>query len=351
MRVVRSLESRMDAIMSVLGHVASSGSYSEGVYCTKVRAQIEEITGRYPVMANSCGSALYLVFKYLRECEEHTEALVQNNTFYASGASALEAGIKVHLVDSRDDCPSMSVDSLIEAHKFTRANVVVLTHVAGWLAKDYERIYQYCQIHKLVLVEDCAHAFGVTGAGGLGDYACFSFYPTKAVPCGEGGAVTSQNREFLKWADRFVKYGKYVENGVMKYDRGMNLRMSEWDAAVLSVQLEHLPEILAARREDARALQSIAPCMLEGESNYYKYPVKKEHAFGLKRVGKVYAESDQLLHSLKAYASGDLVGTPVSLVNSVVWAYGHDCLPCGEGLYKALSVNEIRNLLDDRNAS
>lgn len=340
MKIVTSLENRLPEIQAVLTDVATSGQYAEGRYCEAVREELGMLWCKHVVLTNSCGSALYTVFKYLRGIG-HKQALVQNNTFYATGAAVAEAGLGVALVDSRPDCPSMSVSSLKDAWAASGATVVVLTHVGGWVAKDYEDIAEFCRSEGLVLVEDCAHALGVIGAGTLGYASCWSFYPTKALPCGEGGAISAMDEKLLRFARDYVNYGKTVKDGVMTYTRGLNFRMSEWDAAVLSVQLKYRAAIVSARTRDAQKLQQIVPCLLSGDSNYYKYPVAVELANGLKRVGKVYARTDQLLTSLWDYGTA----THVPLVNSMDWAIGHVCLPMGEGLYDNMSTDEVRALL------
>jgi perosamine synthetase len=341
MKIVKSLENRPNEVLAALYEVLHSGAYSEGKYLTRIRSQLYGLMGVTTTPMNSCGSALFTAFSWLKS-EGHTTALIQNNTFYATGAMAKEAGLNVALVDSRSDCPSMSVDSLKEAYKKQPlATVVVLTHVGGWLAKDYLAIAAFCAEANLFLLEDCAHAVGLSGAGKLGDASCWSFYPTKAVPSGEGGALSTNHAPLHQFAELFCSYGKYHERGAIRYNRGFNLRMSEWDAAVLSVQLDSLPDILAARRRDAAVLQSIAPCLLEGESNFYKYPVSSEYRV-LRTVGAVYAVSDQLLTALSQSYE---VEVPVPLLNSIQWAKSHVCLPVGEGLYDNLSKNEVFNLL------
>lgn len=126
MKFVKSLEHRLRAVQYVLQDVATSGNYSEGKYSRKLEEQLSMYIGRSAVIVNSCGSALYIVLKNLYRLG-HAHALVQNNTFFASGAMAREVGMSVHLVDSRPDCPSMSVESLKEAWLVSPASVVVLT--------------------------------------------------------------------------------------------------------------------------------------------------------------------------------------------------------------------------------
>lgn len=330
--------------MHALSEVLSSGKYAEGSYTKRLEEQVALVTGTETAVSfNSCGSALYAMYRYMHYRGTRHIA-VQNNTFYATGAMAQEAGLQVYLVDSSQQCPSMSVDSLrttLKVHSCIEA--VVLTHVGGWLAKDYEDIAQLCEEQGVFLVEDCAHAMGVSRAGYLGHASCWSFYPTKAVPAGEGGVITTNDWELSEWVRLFSSYGKQMSHGKILYQHpGFNIRMSEWDAAVASVQMTHMLDILNLRAADAEVLHSCAiPCLLEGQSNYYKYPVDAD-LYGKKfkaRAGAVYAVSDQLLACLPKVVSE-------AMPFSTEWAMKHFCLPIGEGFYRGKSTEEVLEMLE-----
>jgi perosamine synthetase len=341
MKTVTSLENRLGAVLYAMRQVAMSGRYAEGQYMHLAEEKFSKFVDKQALSVNSCGSALYLIFKYLR-MQGHAYALVQNNTFFATGAMALEAGISVELVDSGPYCPSMYIESLKEAHVKSHATIVVLTHIGGWVARDYEEIQQYCIQNKLVLVEDCAHAFGMPV--GKGYASAWSFYPTKSLPAGEGGMVSSSDPYLLAFVAEHRQYGKHLDaQNVIRYSKGMNLRMSEWDAAVLCTQLEYWQDILDARRNDAVQLQKIVPCILDvrQESNYYKYPIQGTARY--KTVGHVYVESDQLRQSLACY--GPSVSSDVSLKCSTSWGRDIVCLPIGEGIYKKYSTRQLAELL------
>lgn len=342
--LVTSLENveKQHRILQYMQAVMNSGSYSEGEQVAAAEKAISTLYHQEALCLNSCGSALFAILSFLVSWG-HRHAVVQNNTFYATGAMALEAGLTVTLCDSRHDCPSMSVDSMITAIKRHSATVVILTHVAGWVAKDYAAIAQYCAEHDVVLIEDAAHAFGLMEVGSLGFATAFSFYPTKAVPIGEGGAVITSDAALYDYVSQFRSYGKHKVNGTIRYSRGMNLRMSEWDAAVLRVQVADLDQILSQRYQDAILLDEIAPCLLPitKASTWYKFPVRAEHAHGMRVTGKVYARSDQLDTCLSAYPFAASVDTVPSLSNSYAWSARHACLPAGEGLYRGMTSEQV----------
>lgn len=334
---------KQEDFLTAFAEVLVSGSYSEG---SKISEFTDRLLGvlkhKHVAVMNSCGSALYTMYKHLASIGVKTVA-VQNNTFYATGTMARMAGLNVVLVDSGPQCPSMGIDSLKEVHKLQKIEAVVLTHIGGMMARDYLKIADFCKEKNLILVEDCAHAFGLedmgVSVGQLSFAACWSFYPTKNVPVGEGGALSTSDEALAEFACRFRNYGKKSANGRMFYSpEGMNLRMDELTAAVGCVQLKHLDAIKAARRRDAAKLQEIFPSLYLGrESNWYKYIVRASP--GWKTVGKVYAWYDQL----RVSCNGAMKVS--SLKHSSTWADLHMCLPCGEGLYDGMSVEEVRKHL------
>jgi dTDP-4-amino-4,6-dideoxygalactose transaminase len=119
--------------------------------------------------------------------------------------------------------------------------------------------------HSLLVVEDCAHAHGAKwrgrGAGSLGDFGSFSMQSSKLLTAGEGGAVTTNDATYASRLASLVNCGR-KEPGADAFPEqmlGHNLRMTEWQAAVLRAQLERLPEQNARRERNlARFERAIA---------------------------------------------------------------------------------------------
>jgi dTDP-4-amino-4,6-dideoxygalactose transaminase len=343
MHAIRSLASpwKQAQLCEKFRQICTSGFYAEGPWVAQAERDLTLRLKKPTVTLSSCGSALLVMYRWYA-MQGHVSVAMSNNTFMATGAMALEAGMNPVLVDCRSDDPSMSVDSLREVcARDHDIKLVCLTHVGGWIAKDYDLIAQYCRERKITLVEDCAHAFGVVDAGTHGEVACWSFYATKAVPIGEGGALSTTHPLLHEFVELFRSYGKWRDHGVIRYTKGLNLRMSEWNAAVLCTQLEDLEGILARRTADAEMLHSIAPCLLTGPTNWYKYPVAVEHAVHAAKTGAVYARSDQLDQAITGWRQ------PVPLINSYAWAASHACLLMGEGLYADMTRADVcRELYD-----
>jgi dTDP-3-amino-2,3,6-trideoxy-4-keto-D-glucose/dTDP-3-amino-3,4,6-trideoxy-alpha-D-glucose/dTDP-2,6-dideoxy-D-kanosamine transaminase len=142
---------------------------------------------------------------------------------------------------------AMTVEAALDASVLA----VVVTHLYGRLA-DVESIIEVCRPKAIVVVEDCAQAIGARGggraAGGLGDMAAFSFYPTKNLGAlGDGGAITTSDPDAAVELRRLSQYG-WTSRYCIGDGRGRNTRLDELQAAVLRVRLPRVDEWNERRR-------------------------------------------------------------------------------------------------------
>jgi dTDP-4-amino-4,6-dideoxygalactose transaminase len=138
------------------------------------------------------------------------------------------------------------------------------------------------------IVEDCAQAQGalIDGrpVGGLGDAACFSFYPTKNLGAiGDGGAVTSKDAVIGERARKLRTYG-WTKPQYAEMENGRCSRLDELQAAVLSLKLKSLPSFVARRRAVAAqycaSLKNL-PLVLPSEASgmhhaYHLYVIRSD---------------------------------------------------------------------------
>lgn len=315
--------------------VLSSGSYSEGQFVKKFEEAVGNIYDQHAVAFNSAGTALYSVIRSLG-CKK---VIVPNNTFYATGGMALEAGCEVTLADCGADF-SLSLSSIQQAYK--GHDTVILTHVGGGVAHEYKAIADWCDSKGILLIEDAAHTFGVTKpykVGSLSHAAVFSFYPTKAVPVGEGGVVVTGDKNLAEALSVFRNYGKFKEDGVICYGgRGFNFRMDEWTAVVALSQVKRYREIMELRAQDADRLLRLFPSLvLWEETNWYKFITHKSLGF-TQTVGGVYQRSDQLKQI-------PVFNCTAPMPISEALADKHVCLPIGEGMYLGKTDEQIYDYL------
>ncbi|MFI5027285.1 MAG: DegT/DnrJ/EryC1/StrS family aminotransferase, partial [Solirubrobacterales bacterium] len=179
------------------------------------------------------------------------KVLCPSNTFMATPLAIIRSGAEPVFVDcNREDlCTSFEdFERKAEEHK---PRAAVLVHIGGHVAFEVERIAEYCRANDIFLLEDCAHAHGASWhgrrPGSWGDAGAYSFYATKTVSTGEGGMLVSNDDDLLEHARLFRNYGK-PDHRV----EGLNLRMSEFTAAIGLVQTARLEEIVARKNAIAR---------------------------------------------------------------------------------------------------
>lgn len=182
---------------------------------------------------------------------EGDEVLVQGNTYIATVMGITRNGAKPVFVEP-DQYHQIDVTKLEEALT-PKTKAVMVVHLYGHAA-DMKPVVEFCKKHNLKLIEDCAQSHGskVEGkmTGTFGDVGCFSFYPSKNLGCfGDGGAIITDNEEIYNKIKMLRNYGsskRYYFDEV-----GLNSRLDEIQAALLSVRLNHLDELTNERYEIA----------------------------------------------------------------------------------------------------
>ena len=161
---------------------------------------------------------------------------------------------------------------------------VVPVHLYGQVA-DIEVIESLCARHDVALIEDCAQAHGAKRngrmAGTFGHAATFSFYPTKNLGAlGDGGAVAVRDPDLAGRIAALRQYGwhkHYISDAV-----GVNSRLDEIQAAILSVKLAHLDAATARRRAIAARYDAVLaerrPLQRRGSEHVYHLYVTRSAA-------------------------------------------------------------------------
>lgn len=196
--------------------------------------------------------ALVLIFEAYKELGKLNlgdEVIVPANTFIASIIAIQRAGLIPVLVEP--DETTFNLDpTKIEEKISDNTKAILAVHLYGQLA-DMKSLQAIADQHQLILIEDAAQAhgseFGHQKAGNLSDAAAFSFYPGKNLGAfGDGGGVTTNDSKLAEIIASLRNYGS-----TEKYHHtylGFNSRLSEIQAAVLSVKLKYLDEEIRARR-------------------------------------------------------------------------------------------------------
>ena len=234
------------------------------------------------VATNSCTGALEIALLAL-DIGPGDEVIIPVQTFIATGSSVLRTGAKPVFCEINEnfllDFKSLK-DKITDATKS-----VILVHYAGLLHEEIEEIKSYLEKRNIFLIEDAAHAPGASmnnkRAGNFGDISCFSFFSTKNMTTGEGGMITTNNRELLKRCSSIRNRGLDLESDVEIFNTlGGNYRMTEFQALLGIYQLKRLKKINDHRNKIAEIyFNNLQECQEKGLLQFPEIHEKIEHAF------------------------------------------------------------------------
>ena len=184
---------------------------------------------------------IFMAYQQLGIMQPGDEVIVPANTCIATIIGVLRAGLKPILCEPCWDTCNINPEKIEECIT-SRTRAILPVHLYGRCA-DMDPILAIAHRYHLKVVEDVAQAHGAVykgkHAGHLGDAAAFSFYPSKNLGAlGDGGAVVTDDEEVASLARSLGNYGssaKYIH----PY-QGINSRLDELQAAVLSVKLSRL---------------------------------------------------------------------------------------------------------------
>ena len=242
-----------DEIHEAIKRTVDSGWYLLGGESQEFETQYASYIGtKYCVGCANGLDALILMFRALiiqGVLKEGDEILVPANTFIATIHGITENGLTPVFIDARNDNGQIDEGQLTKALT-TRTRALLLVHLYGQCALT-RGIEEFVENHQLILLEDNAQAHGCAyhgrKTGSFGMLAAHSFYPGKNLGAlGDGGAVTTNNKELAELIRGLANYG-YSQKYVCEYI-GRNSRLDEIQAAILKVKLSHLEEDIQLRR-------------------------------------------------------------------------------------------------------
>lgn len=204
----------------------------------------------------NCLDALTLILLGYRELgvmQQGDEVIVPANTFIATILSVIRAGLKPVFCEPSPDTFTINPVK-VEQLLTSKTKAILPVHLYGQCA-DMEPILDIARNNHLKVIEDAAQAHGALyqgkRVGGLGAAAAFSFYPSKNLGAlGDGGAVTTNDARLASIIHSLANYGS-TEKYIHPY-QGVNSRLDEIQAAVLSLKLRRLDADNNRRREIAR---------------------------------------------------------------------------------------------------
>ena len=240
------------------------GDYlTTGPFISKFEQELANYVGAKYAVAFSNGTAALHGACFAAGIGEGDEVITTSLTFAASSNCILyQGGLPVFAdIDER----TLNIDPKEIEKKITlRTKAIIPVHFTGNPA-PLDEIYTIANKNDLIVIEDAAHALGATykqkKIGSDSDMTMFSFHPVKHITSGEGGIITTNDKEYYEKLIQFRSHGitrdpdKMVENhGPWYYEMqflGYNYRMTDIQAALGSSQLKKVDKFLQRRKKYA----------------------------------------------------------------------------------------------------
>jgi len=185
------------------------------------------------------------------------EVIVPAYTWDGTAVAVLQAGAVPVFVDVDPDTYCLDPKA-VRAAITPRTRGIMPVHLAMRFA-DMNALQEIAREHKLVIVEDCAHAHGGQfqglGAGAAGDAGCFSFQESKLMTAGEGGFVMTNRLDCFEALQSIINCGRpSLTDRYQQKMLGTNYRMTELQTSLLLGQLDSWPDLAQKRSRNAALL-------------------------------------------------------------------------------------------------
>ncbi len=236
-----------------ISEVIQSGWFILGPVVEELEQKIVTYCEAKYAVGVSSGTDALLISLMAAGIKEDDEVITTPFTFFATAGSISRLGAKPVFVDIEPD--TFNIDTKQIEENITRKTRAILpVHLYGQCV-DMDPVLDLAQKYNLVVIEDAAQAIGSEykgrRAGSMGDYGCFSFFPTKNLGgFGDGGMVTMNSEELYEQVKILRVHGshpKYYHKMI-----GGNFRLDAIQAAVVLAKLKYLDKWTEKRRANAQ---------------------------------------------------------------------------------------------------
>ena len=233
--------------------VVRSGHFILGPKVAELEEQIAAYCQAPYAVGVSSGTDALLLALMAADIGPGDEVITSPYTFFATAGSIVRTGAKPVFVDIDPVTYNMDVQK-IEAAITPKTKAIMPVHLYGQCV-EMPPLLEIAEKHKLQIIEDAAQAIGAEflerRAGGMGDFGCFSFFPTKNLGgFGDGGMVTTRSKESYEKLKTLRVHGmepKYYHSMI-----GGNFRIDALQAAIILAKLIHLEGWIDDRRNNAK---------------------------------------------------------------------------------------------------
>lgn len=313
--------------LAVLEEICDSQHFILGDWVEKFEKEVAEYCECSHAVGVTSGSDALIIALMVEGIGAGDEVITTPFTFFATVGAIARVGATPVFVDIDPGTFNIDADA-IEAKITSKTKAIIPVHLFGQCA-NMGKIMEIAENHKLLVVEDAAQAIGAEyegkRAGSLGNYGCFSFFPSKNLGgFGDGGMVTTNNAERADLLKIYRNHGanpKYYHKYI-----GGNFRLDALQAAILSLKLKQLDDWSTSRQKNAAEYRTLVS--ESSVADKVELPVKADY-----RVRHIYnqfsilvkdGERDALQEGLKGEGVDTAIYYPVPLHLQECFSYlGH----------------------------
>ncbi len=309
-----------DEILEAAHEVFESQYFILGPRVESLEKEITDYCFSKHAVGVSSGTDALLISLMASDINSRNTMITVPYTFFATAGSISRVGARPIFVDidpktynMSPECLERTIDAMTRP-ELARLKGVVPVHLYGQCS-DMDPILKICKDYNLVVIEDAAQAIGAEykgrRAGSMGDFGCFSFFPSKNLGAfGDGGIVTTHSDklyEKLRMLRGHGSHPKYYHSLI-----GGNFRLDAFQAAVVSIKLKYLDIWTKARQENSHKYRVLFKSA--GLLDIVDLPVEKEdrHIYN-QFVIRVKRKRDDLRRFLNDAGIGTEVYYPVPM--------------------------------------
>jgi dTDP-4-amino-4,6-dideoxygalactose transaminase len=272
-----------EEVMKVTEEIFESQYFILGPHVEALEKEIAEYCSSKHSVGVSSGTDALLISLMAADIGAGDSVITSTYTFFATAGSIARAGAIPVFADIDSKTYNISSESIcrviddMTVEERGKLKAIIPVHLYGQCC-DMDSILEIAEKYNLVVIEDAAQAIGAEykarRAGSMGDFGCFSFFPSKNLGAfGDGGIVTTNSDEFFDRLRLLRVHGSHLKYYHKKV--GGNFRLDALQAAIVSIKLNYLDGWTEARQANADKYRELF--IDAGLDNIVNLPTEKEN--------------------------------------------------------------------------
>ncbi len=298
-----------EEFLAALAEVVDSGRFLFGPQVGELEQEVAELTQVDHAIGCASGSDALLLALMALDIGPGDEVIVPSFTFFATVSCVTRLGATPVFADICPETFNLDV-AAVEAAMSSKTRAIIPVHLFGQCAQ-IDAICRLAANQGVAVVEDAAQAIGAAyhsrPAGSWGQIGCFSFYPTKNLGgMGDGGMITTNDAHLAQRLRLLAAHGmspRYHHSVI-----GINSRLDTFQAAVLKVKFQHLPESVSARQANAARYTELFTAA--GLDEHVALPVVDPHAYHVWNQYSIRVPQNRR-DALREYLSSQNIGSEI----------------------------------------